>query len=347
MASTKPTVRWGIVATGMISSWFVNDLLIHRPDAEANHVIQAIGSSSLEKGERFAETHLHGRTITVYGSYEEVYADSNVDVVYIGTPHAFHKKNCLDAIQRGKNVLCEKAFTLNAADAKEVFEAAEKKGVFVMEAMWTRYFPLTRTLQKVLHVNKDIGEVLRVFADFAQDQKPASLPLNSRLKDRALGAGSLLDIGIYSLTWGLVALGQEGMPKIAASQQLADGVDIATSMIISFPSGQQGILTSTSVFHGPRPFCRVEGTKGTVVVEGDMASMPQAFTVYFNDGRDPKRYDFEKPGMGLYWEADAVALDIEAGRKQNDIMPWSETIRVMEIMDEVRRQGGAKFLHEN
>ena len=346
MATEKPTIRWGIVATGKISSWFVADLAIPRPDAQANHVIQAIGSSSSEKGNKFAAEYLPGKTPTIYGSYEEVYADPNVDVVYIGTPHAFHKANCLDAIKHGKNILCEKAFTLNAAEGRDVFEAAEKKGVFVMEAMWTRYFPLTKTLQKVLHADKEIGDVLRVFADFSLDQKIASLPAESRLKNPALGAGSLLDIGIYSLTWGLVGLGQPGMPKISASQHLIDGVDAATSMILSFPQGQQGILTSTTLFRGPRTICRVEGTKGTVVVEGDMASMPGSFTVHPSDGGEPKRYDFEKPGKGLYWEADAVALDIAAGRKQNDVMPWSETIRVLEIMDEVRKQGGAKFPQE-
>ena len=346
MASEKPTVRWGIVATGKISSWFVADLTIPRPDAKANHVIHAIGSSSSEKGQNFAAEFLPGKNPTIYGSYEQVYADPDVDVVYIGTPHAFHKQNCLDAIKHGKNVLCEKAFTLNATEAMEVFEAAEEKGVFVMEAMWTRYFPLTKTLQKVLHKHKNIGDVLRVFADFSLDQKIASLPAESRLKNPALGAGSLLDIGIYSLTWGLVGLGQTGMPKITASQHLIDGVDAATSMILTFPHGQQGILTSTALFRGPPAFCRIEGTKGTVVVEGDMASMPESFTIYPSDGGEPKKYYFEKPGKGLYWEADAVALDIAAGRKQNDVMPWEETIRVMEIMDEVRKQGGAKFPQE-
>lgn len=346
MASGKPTIRWGIVATGKISSWFVADLAIPRSDAKANHIIHAIGSSSREKGQKFAAEFLPGKTPTIYGSYEQVYADPDVDVVYIGTPHAFHKKNCLDAIKHGKNVLCEKAFTLNAAEAMEVFEAAEEKGVFVMEAMWTRYFPLTKTLQKILHTHKNIGDVLRVFADFSLDQKIASLPSESRLKNPALGAGTLLDIGIYSLTWGLVGLGQTGMPKITASQHLVDGVDAATSMILTFPQGQQGILTSTALFRGPSAFCRIEGTKGTVVVEGDMASMPGSFTVYPNDGGDSKTYYFEKPGKGLYWEADAVALDIAAGRKQNDVMPWEETMRVMEIMDEVRKQGGAKFPQE-
>lgn len=346
MAAEKPTLRWGIVATGLISSWFVADLVLPRTDATATHVVQAVGSSSPEKGKKFVETHLPGLSPTVYGSYAEVYADPNVDAVYIGTPHAFHKKNCLDAIQAGKHVLCEKAFTLNAGEAKEVFEAAREKGVFVMEAMWTRFFPLTKKLQVLLHEDKVIGDVKRVFCDFGLKQDIASLPADSRLKNPALGAGTLLDVGIYSLTWGLVGVGpQSAKPKITASQELVDGVDAASSMILSFANSQHAILTSTSLHKTPPPFCRIEGAQGAVVVEGGAASIPGFFTV-FRDGEDPKKYDFEKPGRGFYYEADAVALDVAAGRTENDVMPWSETLRVLDILDEVRRQGGAKFPQE-
>jgi predicted dehydrogenase len=346
MAADKPTIRWGIIATGLISSWFAADISSSRADAKANHIIQAIGSSSLEKGKKFVETHIPGTSPTI-GTYEEVYANPEVDIVYIGTPHAFHKQNCLDAIKHGKHVLCEKAFALNAAEAREVLDAAANKGVFVMEAMWTRFFPLVKNLQHQLHTDKVIGEVKRVFCDFGLQQDIASLPAGSRLKDPALGAGSLLDIGIYSLTWGLLGLGQQTeTPTIVASQHLVDGVDVASSMIVSFSQGQQGILTSTTFTKTPRAFCRIEGTKGAIVVEGFVASAPASFTVHLNGDEEPKKYDFERIGKGFYWEADAVALDIAAGRKQSEVMPWAETIRVLEILDEVRRQGGAKFPQE-
>lgn len=343
MAADKPTIRWGIIATGLIASWFAADISIPRPDAKANHIIQAIGSSSYDKGKKFVETHVPGTSPTI-GTYEEVFANPEVDIVYIGTPHAFHKQNCLDAIKHGKHVLCEKAFTLNAAEAREVFEAAAKKGVFVMEAMWTRFFPLVKSLQHLLHTDKVIGEVKRVFCDFGLQQDIAALPAGSRLKDPALGAGSLLDIGIYSLTWGLLGLGQQTeMPKMVASQHLVDGVDVASAMIVSFPQGQQGILTSTTFTKTPRSFCRIEGTKGAVVVEGFVASAPASYAVHLNGDEEPKKYEFERIGKGFYWEADAVAVDIAAGRKQSEVMPWAETIRVLEILDEVRRQGGARF----
>ncbi|PKS11691.1 hypothetical protein jhhlp_001679 [Lomentospora prolificans] len=350
MASELPTVRWGIVATGLISSWFASDIIRDRPNKQASHIIQAVGSSSLEKGKAFVEKHIPGTTPSVYGSYEEVYADPNVDVVSIGTPHAFHKQNCLDAIKHGKNVLCEKAFTLNAAEAKEVFAAAKEKGVFIMEAMWTRFYPLIKELQRLIHAEKVVGDVHRVFCDFALAQNIASLPADSRLKNPALGAGTLLDIGIYSLTYGLITLdGGVGdaaeNPKIAAQQHLVDGVDVATSIILLYPGAKQGILTCSSFLRGGREFCRIEGTKGTIVVEGIAASAPSSFTVNI-EGQDPKKYEFEKPGFGFYFEADAVAADIAAGRKENATMPWAETVRVLEMLDEVRRQGGAIFPQE-
>ncbi|KAH8889420.1 dimeric dihydrodiol dehydrogenase [Thozetella sp. PMI_491] len=358
--SELPTVRWGIIATGLISSWFVQDLTIERKDAKAQHIIQAIGSSSVEKGAAFVEKNLPGKSPTVYGSYEEVYADPNVDAVYIGTPHAFHKQNCLDAINAGKHVLCEKAFTLNARDARQVFEAARAKGVFVMEAMWTRFSPVVTNLQDQLHSKKVIGKILRVFCDFSLDMDIASLGPESRLKNPALGAGSLLDIGIYSLTWTLLGLdpglGEKAQkPKILAAQTLSDGIDVASSALLLYPDGAQGVVTSAMHTRSPTAFCKIEGTDGYVVVEGLAPSVPSSFTVYSKKASGPEwedaevaghkktQYTVQKEGKGFFWEADAVAVDIAAGKKENDIMPWAETIRVMEIMDEIRRQGGAKF----
>ncbi|PVI01813.1 NAD(P)-binding protein [Periconia macrospinosa] len=351
----KPTVRWGIVATGLISSWFVADLILERKDAAANHIIQVIGSSSLQKGKGFIAQHLPNASPapTVYGSYEQVYSDPNVDVVYIGTPHAFHKKNCLDAISHGKNILCEKTFTLNATEAKEVLDAAQAKGVFVMEAMWTRFFPLVKSIQKLVHEDKAIGRVHRVICDFAMDQHLESKGPNSRLKNLSLGASSLLDIGIYSLTWGIIGLEPPlggsikeltEKPTILAMSTLSDGVDIATSMILRYQDGRQGILSSHSGtgMKTPPSFCRIEGSEGTIVVDGGAASVPNSF-VLKNNGQEEKKFEFERPGRGFYWEADAVALEIAAGRKESGTMPWAETLRVMQLLDETRRQGGVIF----
>lgn len=270
MADERPTLRWGIIATGQISSWFVHDLTIFRKDAKARHIVQAIGSSSLEKGERFMREHIpiDGSPLpSIYSSYEEVYVDKQVDIIYVGTPHAFHKKDCLDAINCGKHVMCEKAFAITVEEAREIFDAARRKGVFVMEAMWTRFFPLVQHLQNLIHKEAVVGNIHRVFCDLGLDINLASLGQESRLKNPALGAGTLLDICIYSLTWGIMTLenhfpedkGREKLrPKIVAVQSLSDSVDIATSVLLLYPSGAQGIFTSTTMAKTPDIFCRIK-----------------------------------------------------------------------------------------
>jgi predicted dehydrogenase len=345
-----PILRWGIIGTGWISTEVVKDLIIPRGDAKATHIIQAIGCSSLQKGQSFAKSLLPNLNPTIYGSYSECYNDPNVDLIYIGIPHAFHKQSCLEAIAAGKHILCEKAFTLNARDSREVFAAAKERGVFIMEAMWTRFFPLTQALQRVLHRDKLVGDIVRVFADFGLDMDIKNLGPESRLKNRALGAGSLLDIGIYSLTWGLLCL-DEGIgkeaetPKVTSFQTLADMVDTTSSILLFYPkTGRQGILTSTLSVKTDKVFARVEGTKGTIFLEGQATSCPARFR-FVPKARDQKEevFDFDNPGSGFFYEADAVALDIQAGRKENAIMPWSETIRVLDIMDGIRHENGALF----
>lgn len=290
----------------MISSWFVSDNIVNPlPNPVAHHIIQAIGSSSLEKAQKFAKEFIPNTRPTLYGTYEEVYKDPDVDIVYIGTPHAFHHRNALDAIEAGKHVLCEKAFTLNAKQAREVFEAAEKKGVFVMEAMWTRFYPLVKELRRLLHEEKILGEIYRTFCDFGMDLDIASMPEDSRYVQPELGAGSLLDIGVYSLTWGLVTLDpkveETEMPKVVAAQTIRHDVDVTSSMILHFKeTGRQGILTSTTNGRGDTGFARIEGSKGVIKVEGFAPSSPDSFTFYPKDeSMKPQKYEFEKPGRGF------------------------------------------------
>lgn len=232
-----------------------------------------------------------------------------------------------------------------------------------MEAMWTRFTPLMLILRQKLFDDKVIGDVRRTFCDFGLDMNMAALPSDSRLKDPALGAGSLLDMGIYSLTWGLLTLspaaGPEAeKPKVHAVQSLQDGIDIATSIVIQYPSsGRQGILTSSVEVKSSKTFCRIEGTGGYIIVEGTAASAPDSFTIFPKLGISSsgaveavagtnvkeQTFKFHKKGRGFFYEADAVALDIAAGRVENDIMPLAETLRVMAMMDDIRKQGDATF----
>lgn len=349
------------LGTGLVASWFVTDLVIPRGDAQARHEIQAIGSSSMEKGRNFAKTHLPSVNVTIYDSYDQVYADPEVDIVYIATPATFHKKNCLDAIAAGKHVLCEKPFTITTREAKDVIAAAKAKGVFLMEGMWLRFRPLVRELRKKLFEERVLGDVTRVLCDLSLYMDEA-IEVRSRTapKDPALPPGMMLEGGVYPLTWCFLGLeerlGQdEERPKILAASKLSHGIDVATSVIVQYPtSGRVAILSMSMETKSDRAFCRIEGTKGHIVIEGLVASHPDSFTV-FHKSSEPEpgepiafnkagqQFKFPQEGWGFYYEADAAALDVAAGRKENAVMPWSETVRTMEIVDEVRRQGGLRF----
>jgi predicted dehydrogenase len=176
------------------------------------------------------------------------------------------------------------------------------------------------------------------------------------LKILFLGASTLLDIGIYPLTWAIIGLegpleddrrGPTEKLRVVATSALADGVDVATSIMLQHMDGRQGIATSHSGsgMKTPPQFCRIEGSKGTIVIEGIMAPMPSSFVLQQRSVEDEK-FEFEGPGKGFHWEADAVALDIANGRKESDTMPWAETSRVMEWMDEFRRQAGVLFFQD-
>ncbi|KAJ5985476.1 hypothetical protein N7522_012672 [Penicillium canescens] len=337
----RPTVRWGIITTGMISSWFVDDLLLEREDSKVEHVIQAIGTSNAQRGQDFVKTYCQGQSPRVYDTYEEVYRDANVDIVYIGTPHGLHFRDCMQAISA----------------------AAREKNVYVAEAMWLRHRPIFIELQRLLHEEKIIGDVFRVFSDFASGVDIASLPSTSRYRDLTLGAGSLLDIGVYSLTWARMALGgktpdQSEMPRILAAQTHEEGIEITTSTILQYASTcQQGIVTSTTKALGApgEVFAVIHGTNGYIEIEGRTPSAPESFTVWSKQEGNPdraffpreacqgKKYEFATLGRGFVHEAENTALDILEGRKQSTVMPWAETIYMMDIMDEIRRQGNTAY----
>ncbi|KAL4904796.1 hypothetical protein BDW74DRAFT_178371 [Aspergillus multicolor] len=281
-----PTLHSGII--GLITSWFTKDITLARNFPSATHKIQAIGSSSLQKGIAFVNAHLPSSNLkpTIYAKYNGVYNDPEVDIVYIGTPHSLHKRHCLDAIAGGKHVLCEKAFTLNAAEARKVFAAAQAKGVFIMEAMWTRFRPLILELRHVLFEEKAIGDVRRTFCDFGLEIDIASLPATSRQHTNE-------------------------RPKVTTVQTLRDGIDVASSFLLHYPStGRHGILFCTTEARTPEVFARIKGTEGYITVQGVAASSPRAFTVYrkrkagsSSTGEDGssegERHELELEGMGF------------------------------------------------
>ena len=241
-----------------------------------------------------------------------------------------------------------------------MIDAAKRKGVYIAEAMWLRHRPLVKKLREVLWEGDGIGEVYRMTSHFGLDIDIKGKPEGNRYKHVEMGAGSLLDIGIYPLTWAILMLervpGEEVVDVKATRQSFVEGVEAQTSSILWYPTSERhGMISSTTngnVSAG-KAVATVEGSKGYVEVSGNAPSWPINFTVYPKETRQAddgereeqrgKEYKFEELGRGFMYEANDTAIDISKGRLESSVMPLSETLRVMEIMDEMRRVGGTKY----
>ncbi|WP_062304961.1 Gfo/Idh/MocA family protein [Demequina subtropica] len=323
---SAPAVRWGILGAGGIAHKLADAVNRYT----ASQVI-AVGSRSLERSQAFAD---EMGVPTAYGSYEELLADPDVDVVYVATPHSHHHEHALMAIEAGKHVLCEKAFTQNAAQAREVVAAARAKGVFLMEAMWTRHLPHVHALRELI-VRGEIGDLVSVQADHGQ-----ALTHVERMWNPELAGGALLDLGVYPIAFAHDLL---GVPeRITASGRLREtGVDGQVSVVFDYP-GAQAILTTTMEVRTPN-VALIGGTEGYVEVH-DTFYTPTSFTVTKADGTT-SFFDGDVPN-GFQYEAAEVARCIVAGDTESALLTLDHSIEVMEIMDEVRAQIGLVYPNE-
>ncbi|GKT95811.1 NADP:D-xylose dehydrogenase [Colletotrichum tofieldiae] len=260
MAAKPFVLRWGIMATGAMSEHFCKDLLTDpatRGVSDVAHVITAVSSSkdpkrALDFLNRI--DHPLPAGVATYGSYGALVQDANVDIIYIATPHSHHFQNAMLALQAGKNVLCEKALTVTAEQARRLCETAREKKLFFLEGVWTRFFPLSTKIRQLVSSGA-IGKVYRVTADLSRansSQEPGStkLDLNDahRMVNPHLAGGVLLGLGIYSLTWvfqilyHLQAQAEKERPKIlSAVRKYATGIDESATIILDFPNHGQRV----------------------------------------------------------------------------------------------------------
>lgn len=348
------TIHWGILGAGNISAYFAHDLLVSNGDqsSEIAHIIESIGSSSLAKGLDFISKNSiipeknHGVS-PVTQNYDDFFANPAIDVVYIGTPHTVHKEQVIRALENDKHVLVEKPMTVNAKDAKELFDLAKKKGKFFMEGVWTRFFPSVQLLHKYIFEDQILGDVHKLYADFSMNFGIPDLPASSRTRDINLGAGATLDIGIYAVTYGRILLDDKvGVnatkfnTKSFLSIDPTDKVDHMSTIIIQYENGKQGILTSSNLTKGPESFVRLEGTKGYLEMWSFNPACPKNFKITFFDDREPIVFEEKNDYHGFIYEANAVAKDILAGKIESDVVPHAESLLVMEIMDKARHDNG-------
>ncbi|KAL9104793.1 MAG: hypothetical protein Q9163_000291 [Psora crenata] len=404
MSKQTLDVRWGILATGGIAQTFAKDLTLDpktRNVTAVKHTIAAAASSSSRaRAEEFLKDVGAPPSAKAYGSYEDLAGDPNLDIIYVATPHSHHYQNTMLCLEAGKNVLCEKAFTVNAAQAKLLVQKAREKvlsglrrgiyladvidqGLFLMEAVWTRYFPLSIYVRDLVTSGR-LGKVLRVLADNSVrlDPDTAYSDGKSRMVNMDLSGGALLDLGVYSLAWvfqTLYSTQPENTRKAPTVTSIMNhfktGADIQTSMLLRFPrdkelGGDAHAIATTSMLISSNPdgkgsvgpAARVQGDQGEVQVWGPIFR-PTRTRMVLNDGTvEDKHWPQPGPGAGsgfsngfagminpegeghgMFWEADEAATALLEGRKEGKYQSLNESILIMEIMDEARKQGGMTY----
>ncbi|GAB7049715.1 Gfo/Idh/MocA family protein [Catenuloplanes indicus] len=320
-------VRWGILATGGIAASFAEDLKL-LPDAE----LVAVGSRSAESARAFAGTHGIPRA---HGSWAELAADPDVDVIYVATPHSAHFEATMTCLDAGKAVLCEKPFTLDAARARQMVARAREKNVLLMEAMWTRLNPVVRRAVQLVE-DGAIGEVTTVSSDFGVS---GPFPPEHRMRARALGGGALLDLGVYPIAIALLFLGKPDHVR-AWAKLGPEGTDENTAMIFGYDRG--AVATLTCGILGATPNSAViSGSAGRITLH-DPAFVPRAMTLH-RAGAEPEVFTEEFPGKGYQFEAAEINRCLRAGLTESPAIPHALTLDVMGLLDDVRAQIGLSY----
>lgn len=323
-------IRWGILATGGIARKFAEDLQ-HVPDAE----LVAVGSRTQESAEAFARQYGVPRA---YGSYEALAEDPDVDIVYVASLHPGHREHVLLCLNGGKAVLNEKPFTVNADETEELIRTARDRGLFLMEAMWTRYLPAIRQVRTWIAEGR-IGEVRAMNANFGYH---GERDLDGRLLNPDKAGGALLDVGIYPVSFASMIFGQQP-EQIAAQAFLGEtGVDEHNAMLFSYPGGKSATLNS-AVQLQLNNFCDIFGTKGSIHVPNFWMARSAVLNV---NGEEAETYTYDGERFGYAFEAEEAGRCLREGLLESPDMPLDETLAIMRTMDEIRRQWGLRYPFE-
>jgi predicted dehydrogenase len=386
------TVRWGLIckcanslhrlrvltnyvtATGGIATTFAKDLLIDpktRGVEDVVHNVTAVASSSaIASARRFHKTVIQPRqdpdvVCNAYGSYEELLRDPAVDIVYIATPHSHHYQNCMLALENGKAVLCEKPIAVNAVQAQKLYDVAREKGLFLMEAVWTRFFPLSIAVRNLIR-DGSIGDLVRVFVNNSTGTEVETLERSHRYLNKSLAGGALLDIGCYALTWLFQTLfhtqdAASRRPPTALTSLVEfhepSGTDQMTSLIMRFDMASNsmrktahGIATTSMILPDSTadggPTIHIYGLKGEIQVRGP-AHRPRSIKVIPKHGEAySQAFEIPSGGHGMFWEADAAARSWLDQEMECKVMPWAESVLLMDAMDQIRRQANIIYPEE-
>jgi predicted dehydrogenase len=320
-------IRWGILGPGSIAHKFATGL-----QSLTDAKLVAVGSRTIESANAFADQ--YGATNRHIG-YEALVHDPDVDAIYVATPHSFHQEHTELCLRAGKAVLCEKPFAINRAQAESMVATARSTGVFLMEAMWTRFLPLLIRVRELVAAG-EIGEIRMIWSDFGFR---TNVNPQSRLFDMNLGGGGLLDVGIYPVSLASLFLGQPN--RIATLADLGEtGVDEQAGIILGYPGAQMAIL-ATAVRTSTPMETTIIGSLGQIRIHSP-SWCPTKFTLTNVKGTS-EVIELPFAGNGYNYEAAEVGRCLRAGLKESPQMTLDETLAVMGTLDAIRAEWGLRY----
>jgi len=323
-------IKWGIISTGHISGKFAEALAL-LPDAD----LAAVASRKISTAKEFAKKH---NIPKAYSTYQELADDPEIDVVYIGTPHTFHLDNSIICMHAGKSVLCEKALTINAAEAWEMVRVAREENVFLMEAMIPRHVPLIKKVLKWIEEDK-IGEVRMVKA--ARCARGEFTP-EARQLNPDLGGGSLLDVGVYVISFASMILKKFPVEMVGLAHIGSYGSDEQGTAILKYDQGEIADLSFALRTNAVND-AYILGTEGMIKIYETFAVPERASLIIDNK----EVQVIEAPiGNALTYEAIETMRCMREGLKESPLMPLDESIQIMEIMDRLREPWGLTYSND-
>ncbi len=325
-------IRWGFIGLGSIARRF-GSCFPYAPNAE----IYAVASRSQAKAEAFGAE--FGAT-KCYGSYDALVNDPDVDVVYVGTPHNYHKSHTLLSLNAGKHVLCEKPFAVNAAEARDMIACARAKNLFLMDAFWTRFFPAMAQVRELL-AEGAIGDVMLVQADFGY--RTPSVNPEARAYSPDLAGGALLDVGSYPIQLMSMVYGKQPSDIVSQVTLGSTGVDELSVTAFKYSDYEMATVTTAIRLSTPQE-ARIMGSQGYIAIPNFWH--PSEITVH-RGGQAPETLRFDFPGEGFQYEIEAVGECIRAGMTESPIYPLDETIDIMETLDRIRALWGLRYPMES
>jgi dihydrodiol dehydrogenase / D-xylose 1-dehydrogenase (NADP) len=320
-------IKWAIMGTGTIANSFAKGL-----EALEDAKLYAVASRSKEKAEEFGKKYGAAKS---YDSYEELVKDKEIDIVYIATPNTAHKDNIILCLNNGKPVLCEKPFTVNAEEAEEVIRLAREKKLFLMEAMWSRYFPVMKQVNEWL-AEGHIGELRMITADFGFRREG---PMEDRKVSPNRGGGALLDVGVYPISFASAVFGKQPTQITGITSLYDTGVDQQSSMLLGFDKGEMAVLSCAINTPTPKEG-RIIGNKGSIHIPDFSRATKATLAVI---GEEEVKVEIPLEGNGYNYEAAAAMDCLRRGEIESSIMPLDETVAILKVMDELRRQWGIKY----